>query len=92
MPADDDVVPDLHEIINFRALADHRILKSAAVDGCIGANFDVVLDDDPPDLRHLQVAAGPMAKPKPSWPIRTPEWMMTRSPTSAWVTVASAPM
>ena len=58
MPADDDVVPDLHEIINFRAFADHRILKSAAVDGCIGADLDVVLDDDPADLRHLEVAAG----------------------------------
>ena len=57
MPSDDDVVPDLHEIINFRAFADDRILKGAAVDGCIGADLDVVLDDDPADLRHFQVAA-----------------------------------
>src|SRR5690606_36124020 len=57
MSADDDVVPDLHEIINFRALADHRILKGAPVDGCIGSDLDVVLNDDTADLRHLEVAA-----------------------------------
>ena len=28
---------------------------------------------------------GPMEKPKPSWPIRQPGWMITRSPISAWV-------
>ena len=51
MAADDDVVPDLDEIINFRALADDRILKGAAVDGRVGPDLDVVLDDDPADLR-----------------------------------------
>ena len=56
MPADDDVVPDLHQIINFRAFADDRILKGPAVDGLVGADFHVVLDDDPADLRHLEVA------------------------------------
>ena len=54
----DDVVPDLDQIINFRAFADDRVLKGAPVDGRIGADFDVVLDDHPADLRHLQVPAG----------------------------------
>ena len=57
MPADDDVVPDLHEIINFRAFADDRVLERAPVDALIGADLDVVLDDDTADLRHLEVAA-----------------------------------
>ena len=57
MAPDDDVVPDLHEIINFGALADDRVLKGAAIDGRIGADLDVVLDDDAADLRHLEVAA-----------------------------------
>ena len=53
-----DVVPDLHEIINFRAFADHRILERAAVDAAVGADLHVVLDDHPADLRHLEVAPG----------------------------------
>ena len=31
-------------------------LRAPAVDGRIGADLDVVLDDDPADLRHLEVA------------------------------------
>ena len=58
MPPNHDVVPDLDEIINFRALADDRVLKGAPIDGRIGADLDVVLDDDPADLRHLEVPAG----------------------------------
>ena len=56
VPADHDVVPDLHEIINFGAFADDRILKSPPVDRGVGADLDIVLDDDPADLRHLEVA------------------------------------
>ncbi len=55
--ADDDVVADLHEIIDLRAFADHRVAIGAAVDGHAGADLDVVLDDDPADLRHLEMAA-----------------------------------
>ena len=51
-----DVVPDLHEIINFRAFPDDRILKGPAIDAAVGADFHVVLDDHPADLRHLEVA------------------------------------
>ena len=57
MAADDDVVADLHEIIDLRALADDRVAIGAAVDGRAGADLDVVLDDDAADLRHLEVAA-----------------------------------
>ena len=70
MAANDDVVADLHEIVDLRALADHRVAVCAAIDGHAGADLDVVLDDDPADLRHFEMAPrGPRAKPKPSWPI-----------------------
>src|SRR4029077_6140579 len=56
MPADHHVVPDLHEIINFGTLTDHRVLEGAAVDTAVGANFDVIIKDDTADLGHLQMA------------------------------------
>src|SRR5690606_20798544 len=37
-------------------LADHRIAAGAAVDRGVGADLDVVLNDDAPDLRHLEMA------------------------------------
>ena len=46
------VVPDLHEIIDPRSGTDDRIFQGAAVDRGVGANFDVVLDHHPADLRH----------------------------------------
>src|SRR5262245_43315547 len=55
MPSDHHVVPDLHEIINFRALPDHGVAQGATVDGGIGADFDAILDDHAADLRHFQV-------------------------------------
>src|SRR5690349_6823179 len=59
MSSDDDVVPDLHQIINFGALADDRVVQGAPVDGRIGPDLDVVLDDDAADLRHFEVPARP---------------------------------
>ena len=53
MPSNHHVVPDLHEIINFRAFPDHRVAQGAPVDRRIGADFDVVLDDHAADLRAL---------------------------------------
>src|SRR5439155_26812160 len=62
MPAHHDVVPDLHEIINFRAFADHCVLQRPAIDTAVGADLHVVLDDDPTDLRHLEMALGAHGK------------------------------
>src|SRR5689334_6768785 len=56
MPSNHNVVPDLHEIINFRALSDHRVAQGAAVDSGIRADFDPILDNDSADLRHFQMA------------------------------------
>src|SRR5262249_61987961 len=64
VPADHDVVPDLHEIINFCPSADDRVPERTAVDAGIGADLDVVLDDHGADLRHLEVAGGGERKPE----------------------------
>ncbi len=55
MASHHDVVPDLDQIINFGAFADNGVLKSPAVDGRVGADVDVVLDDDAAHLRHLEM-------------------------------------
>src|SRR5262249_5759277 len=57
VPTYNDVVGYLHQIIDFGAFADNRILKCPAVDGGVGADLHVVLDDDAADLRDLEVAA-----------------------------------
>ena len=41
---ENDVVPDLHQIINHRARADHRVVPGAAIDRGIGADIDIVAD------------------------------------------------
>ncbi len=57
--ADDDIVADLHEIIDLRPLADDRVAIGAAIDRRAGADLDVVLDDHAADLRHLEMPARP---------------------------------
>src|ERR1700722_4206594 len=58
VPADGHIVADLDLIVDFGALADDRIAQAAAVDSGSGPDLDVVLDQDPASLRHLQVAVG----------------------------------
>ena len=50
--ADADIVGDLHEVVDLGALADDRVGHGAAIDGGVGADLDVVLDDDAADLRQ----------------------------------------
>src|SRR5665213_3080472 len=57
MPANANIVADLDQIVDLGALADHGIADGATVDRGAGADLDVVLDDDAPELRHLKVAA-----------------------------------
>src|SRR6202171_4983322 len=53
VPSDGGVVSDLHQIVDLGALADDGISGRAAVDGRIGADLHVVLDDDAAGLRNL---------------------------------------
>src|SRR3984957_14733221 len=50
MASDRAIMPDLHQIIDLSSLPDHGIAGSTAVDRRVGADLDVVLDDDPADL------------------------------------------
>src|SRR6516164_4737687 len=64
VPADDDVVPDLYEIINFSPRADDRVLERSAIDAAVGADLHIIADDHPADLRDLQVPLFADGKPK----------------------------
>src|ERR1039457_5612551 len=55
VPANDDVVRDVHKIINFGALADDSGTKRAAVNGRVGADLHVIVDDH---IAALQPFAG----------------------------------
>ena len=57
MPSDDHVVRDMHEIINLRALANDGGAQRTAVNGCVGADLHVVVDDDIADLQNFSVTA-----------------------------------
>ena len=52
--AKDDVVPDLHQIIETRTGTDHRVSPRSSINGRIGADFDIVLENRAPELRHRQ--------------------------------------
>src|SRR5262249_55927570 len=51
------VVPDLDQIINHRTVADDGVGPGAAVDRRIGADLDIVADDDAAELRDADMAA-----------------------------------
>ena len=57
MPANDHVVGDMDQVVDFRALADDGGAERAAVNGGIGADLDIVVDDDVAELKHFPVAA-----------------------------------
>src|SRR5437879_2269722 len=57
VPAHHHVVGDMDQVVNFRALPNHGGPQRAAVNGGIGADLDVVVDDDVPELEHFPVAA-----------------------------------
>ena len=49
------VVPDVNEVVDLSAAANASFGKSSAVDGGIGANLDVVFNDESSLLRELRV-------------------------------------
>ncbi len=58
VPSDDDVVADLHEVVDLGALADHGVAQRTAIDGGPCPDLDHVLDQHAAGLRHLGVAGG----------------------------------
>ena len=73
-----DYAAKLHEDIAIRAYL-RRNLQSAAAE--LNPDFDVILDDDPPDLRHLEVAVRPHGEAKTVLPsARSPRRRTCPSP------------
>ncbi len=56
------VVRDLNEVVELDAVADHGVVERAAVDRGVGADLDVVADDDAAGLRDLDPGAGALAR------------------------------
>lgn len=55
--ADLDVVANVHQVVNLRAAADARLIQRTAIDGRVGADFDIVFDYQPSDLWRLLIAS-----------------------------------
>ena len=61
---DDDVVADLHQIVDLCPLADHGVAVCAAVDRYASADLDIVLNDDATDLGLSKMPVGPKGEPE----------------------------
>ena len=70
MPSNSDIMGDLDEVIDFRALANDRVARRATIDRRIGADLHVILDNDATDLRHFQMAAPPRSEAETVLPDR----------------------
>ena len=55
MGADRHVMGDLDQVIDLSALLDHRLADGGSINRNIGAEFDVILNRDPAELRNLIV-------------------------------------
>src|ERR1043166_3281233 len=52
------VMGDLHEVIDLGTFADDSRTEGAAIDGDIGADFNIIMNDHIANLRHLAVEPG----------------------------------
>jgi hypothetical protein len=55
------IVANLNQIVDLGAFADHGVIERAAIDGGVGTDFDMVLNDHTADLRDLLNPLGPGA-------------------------------
>ena len=62
VPPDPGIVADLNQVIDLGALPNHSIPERSAVDGRACADFNIVLNDDPSELRNLLVSQGTRSK------------------------------
>src|SRR5258708_8381218 len=56
MPANDHVVRNMYQVIDFCALTDDRGSQRDTVDRRVGSNLYIVVDDDVPELKHLAMS------------------------------------
>src|ERR1700722_19507745 len=57
MPANDDVVRDMHQVVDFSALSDDGGPEGSAINGRVRAYLHIVVDDHVANLQHLAVTA-----------------------------------
>src|SRR5262245_13019838 len=55
MPANADIVAHMNQVVDLCALADDRVADCTTIDGRAGPYLDIVLNDNAPDLRHLEM-------------------------------------
>jgi hypothetical protein len=53
-PAEDNVVADLHQIIETGTSTDHGVSRRSSINRSIGANFDIVFKNYPPKLGNRE--------------------------------------
>ena len=76
-------VADLHEVVDLRAGTNTGLADRGAIDRGVGADLDIVLDDDLRPLRNLQMRAVRLpGEPEPSLPSTAPSCTITRWPTT----------
>ena len=80
MAADEDVVGDLHEVVDLGALADDRVRKAPRSTVELAPISTSSPMSTRPICGTLTWPLALMAKPNPSCPMRTPGWMMTPLP------------
>ena len=57
MRAYPDIMGNPNQVIEFNSIRDQGVIQGTSIDGGAGADFDVVADTDPSQLRNLQPAA-----------------------------------
>ena len=63
MTAQHHIMRKMHQIIELATLADNRVAQRAAINGAIGAHFDISLNDNATKLRYFHMClAGRKAK------------------------------
>ena len=67
-PSNRNVVTDLHEIVDLRALADYRVAQRASIDCRIRADLHIVLNNDTTELWRFQMPPGVERKAEPILP------------------------
>ena len=68
MTADDDVVRDLHEVVDLSSFADDRIGQGSSVDRGVGSDLNIITNHDAADLRHFHVPIATHGKAEPILP------------------------
>ena len=55
--ADDNVVGNLYEVVDFRAFADHGVTTAAPVNSCASADLNIVVNNYAAELRYFRSPA-----------------------------------